>query len=133
MLQDIGPNLERVVTRAVSIHRGLRLEDVSSDLARYFGVEKGVLVVSVPDEDSPLKGGDIILSVGGNDVSSAGSAYRALFESEQSVAVGVYRQGVEESVDVDPDQFGGAGHMIRLHRRHEADGDLDASILIESQ
>src|SRR2546427_12533397 len=44
----------------------LELVSLNSDLGEYFGAKDGVLVVRAPADSSlPLKGGDVITSIGG--------------------------------------------------------------------
>lgn len=69
----------------------VRLEDVQGDLARYFGVDKGVLVMAVP-EDSPLKGGDVLLSLDNEAVASAHGAYSQLAAAQMPIAAVVLRE-----------------------------------------
>lgn len=58
---------------------GLNLAPVNADLGRYFGTDKGALVVSA-DEASPsgLRGGDVITEVAGESVNRPEDALRAL-------------------------------------------------------
>ncbi len=119
-LDELGPIVRYWIRRAGSMHGGLWLEDVGSDLAQYFGVDQGVLVMATPEEAGELKGGDIILTVAGEEVPGVRDAYRALYESDQVVTVDVLRRGVRKSVEVDPSNLSGMGggsrHVIRLHR-----------------
>lgn len=47
---------------------GLELSELNPDLAGYFSTSSGVLVIHADLEDTTLKGGDVILSVSGDDV-----------------------------------------------------------------
>jgi hypothetical protein len=116
MLEEVSPHVRHSIQRAVKIHSGLRLEEVSSDLAQYFGVDQGVLVLAVPDNLEQLKGGDVILAIAGEEVSRASEAYQALHRSEEVVSVEILRQGVRETVDVDPGDLTNGRRVIMLHR-----------------
>lgn len=119
MLEEVSPHVKHGVTRAVKIHSGLRLEEVSSDLAQYFGVDQGVLVLAAPDDLQQLRGGDIILAVAGEGVSQVSEAYQALQQSDEVVSVEILRQGVRETVDVDPGALTSDHRVIMLHRDEE--------------
>lgn len=58
---------------------GLELAEMNPDLGQYFGTDQGVLVLSSPpDSASPLKAGDVILSIDGRAVQSVDHANRIL-------------------------------------------------------
>src|SRR2546428_3288885 len=57
----------------------LELASLNADLGEYFGTRDGVLVVRAPaDSGLPLKGGDVILSIGGREPASAPPAVGVL-------------------------------------------------------
>lgn len=72
---------------------------VSGDLADYFEVDEGVLIVE-PAENSALKGGDILLSVADLPVSDLQTAYKLLGDIEEQAQVKVKRQGKDMAVNV---------------------------------
>lgn len=82
---------------------GVSLHSLSDQLADYFGVEEGALVASV-EEDSPaeaagLRAGDVILSVGGEEVEDPGDVVRALADREAGqVEIRVMRDGSERTL-----------------------------------
>jgi S1-C subfamily serine protease len=57
----------------------LELAPMNADLGRYFGTSEGVLVISLPP-DSPLglRGGDVVLSVGGRPLAGPAQLLRIL-------------------------------------------------------
>lgn len=57
---------------------GLNLATVDADLGKYFGTDKGVLVLSTGPELDGLKAGDVIRSVAGEDVDSPREVMEAL-------------------------------------------------------
>jgi predicted metalloprotease with PDZ domain len=115
-LGEIAPHINMTVSRAISVGGGLRLENVDADLAGYFGVEQGVLVLGVPagkeQETDGLKPGDIILTIDGEAIVGSDSAYRALLGKEASVEV--MRHGITETVAV-ANSF--AGHRAIMIKR----------------
>jgi hypothetical protein len=72
----------------------LELVTLNSDLSEYFGTKAGILVVKAPADSSlPLKGGDVILSIGGRTPSSPAHAMRILrsYESGETVSIEIMR------------------------------------------
>jgi membrane-associated protease RseP (regulator of RpoE activity) len=57
---------------------GLNLATVDKDLGRYFGTDRGVLVLSTSTELAGLKAGDVIQSIDGKAVNSPREAMAAL-------------------------------------------------------
>jgi S1-C subfamily serine protease len=73
----------------------LELVSLNPDLAGYFGTQEGVLVVRAPDDDSlSLKGGDVILSIGGRKPTSPSHAMRILrsYDAGETVSIDVMRK-----------------------------------------
>lgn len=74
---------------------GVTVQDLTPDLATYFGVKNGVLVGSV-EADSPaakagLKAGDVITSVNDSPVAGTDELVAALRDKSGDVSVGVVR------------------------------------------
>jgi membrane-associated protease RseP (regulator of RpoE activity) len=70
---------------------GVRVQDLSEDLASYFGVKSGVLVAGV-DADTPaskagLKAGDVITAVNGTSVSEASDLRREVSKVDDGKTV----------------------------------------------
>lgn len=86
---------------------GIRYQELTDQLARHFNVEKGSLLVSHVDADSPaakagLKAGDIIVKVDGKAV-SRGQDLRervASADSGAQITLGVLRDGTPVDVTV---------------------------------
>ena len=73
----------------------LEVVSLNPDLGEYFGTKEGVLVVKAPADSSlPLKGGDVILSVGGRKPTSPSHAMRILrsYEPGETVALDIMRK-----------------------------------------
>src|SRR5438874_10881910 len=73
----------------------LELVSLNPDLGDYFGTKEGILVVKAPaDSTLPLKGGDVILSIGGRKPTSQSHAMRILrsYEPGGSVASAILRK-----------------------------------------
>ena len=62
--------------------QGLNLASVDASLGRYFGANKGVLVLSNGPELQGLQSGDVIQRVAGNDVGSPREVMRALRDKD---------------------------------------------------
>jgi S1-C subfamily serine protease len=73
----------------------LELVSLNPDLGEYFGSKEGVLVVKAPADSSlPLRGGDVILSIGGRKPTSQSHAMRILrsYEAGESVSIDIMRK-----------------------------------------
>ena len=72
----------------------LDLVTLNGDLGDYFGTKEGVLVVKAPsDSGLPLKGGDVILSIGGRKPTSPAHAMRILrsYDAGETVSIEIMR------------------------------------------
>ncbi|XOV83944.1 MAG: PDZ domain-containing protein [bacterium] len=76
-----------------------QLMSVDGDLASYFDVDKGVLVVE-PAPESALQAGDILLAVNDVAVTDLDMAYKLLGEVEDAAEVKVKRRGRNRTLDV---------------------------------
>jgi serine protease Do len=83
---------------------GVTVEELTPQLAEYFGADQGVLVAAVA-MDSPaaragLKAGDVITKVDGTTVQSRADLVRALRNSrdDQEVTIGIVRQKKEDTL-----------------------------------
>jgi serine protease Do len=88
---------------------GVGVQDLTDDLAGYFGVKDGVLVNSVrpdsPAAKAGLKAGDVITSVDGRDVDNPSELRRLLRESESAVVkLGVTRDRKAMSLEATLDK-----------------------------
>ena len=73
----------------------LELVSLNSDLGEYFGTKDGVLVVKAPaDSTLPLKGGDVITSIGGRKPANPSHAMRILrsYEKGETVSLEILRK-----------------------------------------
>lgn len=115
---------------------GLRLEGISGDMATYFGVESGVLVMNVPSvsdgESADLKAGDILLAVNGERIRHPADAYRTLMGGQHAADGGtstfpveIMRQGSTQIVQLSPKQLGGGLHNISIRRLGSDDVDIE--------
>jgi S1-C subfamily serine protease len=83
--------------------RALELVPMTAQLGRYFGTDKGLLVVKAPvDEGAALEEGDVILSIGGRTPESPKHAFRILrsYQPEEKVKVEVLRQRKRLTLDL---------------------------------
>ena len=80
---------------------GIELVKLNPDLGDYFGTREGVLVVRAPEDSSlAVKGGDVILTIGGRKPSSPEQAMRILgtYDEGESVTLDVLRKQKHVSV-----------------------------------
>jgi len=74
---------------------GIELVELNSDLGEYFGTREGVLVVRAPEDSTlALKGGDVIVSIGGRKPTSHVQAMRIIrsYDPGESVTLDVLRK-----------------------------------------
>ncbi len=93
-----------------SDNSNLSLSALNADLGRYFGIDRGVLVLASNGEDyRDLRAGDVILQVAGKDVESPRQAWRELRDgqagSSQQVTVWRERERVQLAVTVPEHRF----------------------------
>jgi len=86
------------------VRLGVTVNELTPQLATYFGVKDGVLVASV-ESDSPaaragLKAGDVITAVNGQNVASSGDLVRSIrgARAEADVTIDIVREKKETSV-----------------------------------
>jgi hypothetical protein len=80
---------------------GIELVKLNPDLGDYFGTREGVLVVSAPEDSTlALKGGDVIVSIGGRKPTSPMQAMRILrsYDPGETVTLDVLRKQKRVSV-----------------------------------
>jgi S1-C subfamily serine protease len=80
---------------------GIEMVSLNADLADYFGTREGVLVIRAPEDSSlALRGGDVIVSIGGRKPSSPQQAMRILrsYDPGETVTLDVVRKQKRVSV-----------------------------------
>src|SRR2546421_1195258 len=95
----------------------LELVSLNPDLGEYFGSKEGVLVVKAPADSSlSLKGGDVILSIGGRKPTSPSHAMRILrsYEKGETVSIDILRKQKRMTV-----AWKVPARETRMFRRHE--------------
>jgi serine protease Do len=101
---------------------GIEGESLTSQLAEFFGVTKGVLVRSVskgsPADKAGIKAGDVIVKVNGVEVSSPAqiSARIRMLDGRQTFPVTLVRNRQDTTLSVTLDAGGGAAHRIKSSR-----------------
>ena len=97
---------------------------LNSDLGEYFGTKDGVLVVKAPADSSlPLKGGDVITSIGGRKPANPSHAMRILrsYEKGETVSIEILRK--QKRMTVAWKVPAREDRMFRLHEGHEEHED----------
>jgi membrane-associated protease RseP (regulator of RpoE activity) len=79
----------------------LELKTVDGDLASYFGVDQGVVVMSAP-EGSELRAGDVLLAVDGQTVTEPEQVMSALEDADANVSASVLRREQRQDVTIEP-------------------------------
>jgi C-terminal processing protease CtpA/Prc len=81
----------------------MEVVSMTAGLGRYFGTEKGLLVVRAPKtEGEALEDGDVILAIGGREPQSPGHALRILgsYQPGETVEVRILRRKAERTVQL---------------------------------
>src|SRR5207253_9565128 len=94
MMPQMGPGSEFEFAFG-SPWGGIELVELNPDLGDYFGTREGVLVVSAPEDSTlALKGGDVIVSIGGRKPTSPMQAMRIIrsYDPGESVTLDVLRK-----------------------------------------
>lgn len=106
---NMAPNGENFVFAFGNNRRiGISTQTLTKQLADYFGVQEGGVLVSSVSEDSPaakagLKAGDIITAVDGEKLESAGGLSRAINKKDDGdVTLTVVRDKNQRTVKVTP-------------------------------
>ena len=82
----------------------LELVELSEELGRYFGTDKGLLVVSAPKSDAfDLRDGDVIQSIDGREPKDVRHAMRILasYQAGEKLELGIMRDRKKVSIDVE--------------------------------
>jgi serine protease Do len=82
---------------------GITVDELTSQLATYFGAKEGVLVTSVTDgsaaQKAGIKAGDVITSINGDRVNSSSDLIASLRRVEnEDVSIGIVRDRKEQTV-----------------------------------
>ncbi|NIP13403.1 MAG: PDZ domain-containing protein [Pseudomonadales bacterium] len=139
-LHQLG-DLGELIGDMVTVGAPIKLEDMDGDLAGYFGVDEGVLVVAPPSEDSELKSGDVLLELDGRDVTDARDAMKTLAMSDETIDARVLRNGKQRKVSVDCSELTGrhqvaishGPRVIRIQRGMDGDDDVEVKIVVDEE
>lgn len=89
-MRDAQKEYRRVVMFRDGSTHDLRLAELNPELGRYFGTDRGVLVLDKGKDSLPeLRRGDVITSIGGQMVESASGAMRAFGAHEAGSSVNI--------------------------------------------
>lgn len=82
--------------------RGLNLSSIDADLGRYFGTDKGALLIRASDALPGLKSGDVITAVDGRPVESPRDVMRALGgkDAGEKLKVRILRNRAAQEVEI---------------------------------
>jgi S1-C subfamily serine protease len=81
----------------------LELATLTKDLGRYFGAERGVLVVKAPaDGGLPLRDGDVIIAIDGREPQSGAHALRILrsYQPNEKATLQILRDRKPQKLEV---------------------------------
>ena len=116
-LHYLGP--ESFAVRLGARLPGLELVSLNPDLGEYFGIDEGVLVVSIPeDSELGLRAGDVIIAIDGREVRSPSHTMRILrsYNADEEVSFRVMRHQSERTVEGRVPET--LGYRVRVIREH---------------
>jgi len=133
-LEALGhlPQVKEIRMRAGSAKHGLMTVD--GDLAEYFDVSAGVIVIE-PPATSELRAGDVLLKVGDTEIDGITQAATLLDGMQADAEVQVKRHGKRRTVVVKPDEFAALSdktmkRVIRIkHPDHQPDEVVNVEII----
>lgn len=110
----------------------MQLAPVSEALGKYFGTDKGLLVLRAPKEPSlQLQDGDVITAIGGRDPGSPSHAMRILgsYGPGESVKLDIMRKGKPLTLNValpkSPDDSGSTAYNFQAPDHADDDDEAD--------
>ena len=100
----------------------LELVELNEGLGRYFGTDKGLLVVAAPQSDAfDLRDGDVIQSIDGREPKDVRHAMRILssYQSGEKMELGIMRDKKKMTIDVEipADQHGSLHDDLHIEVR----------------
>src|SRR6266480_203908 len=98
----------------------LELVGLNPELGEYFGAKEGLLVVKAPaDSTLPLKGGDVITSIGGRKPTNPSHAMRILrsYETGETVSIEILRK--QKRMTLSWKVPAREDRMMRMHEERE--------------
>ncbi|MDX1443494.1 MAG: PDZ domain-containing protein [Gammaproteobacteria bacterium] len=107
----------------------IELVEVSKELGEYFDVERGLLVVRAPKDDSiGLRDGDVIMKIGDREPKDVGQALRILrsYEGGETVTLEIVRDGDDETIE-----FTLPERSVSFHWRNDGDEVVVRSDIVE--
>lgn len=80
----------------------LELFELNTQLAEYFGNEKGTLVVFAGDNKLKLRGGDVVIDIDGRQTRSPAQTWRILssYDSGEALKLNIRRKGERETLSI---------------------------------
>ncbi len=98
----IAPDGHREVMSRAFRFRGLNLSSIDADLGRYFGTDRGALLIRASDALPGLKSGDVITAVEGRMVESPREVMRALGAKDagEKLTLRILRNRVPQDVEI---------------------------------
>jgi serine protease Do len=123
-LERVGALVEYAENRAFV---GVESQPIGQQLARYFGVDGGILIARViedtPAEKAGLEAGDVVFALDDHPITKEHDLHEALAKNEPGdrVSLSVSRRGSEMQITV---TLGAAREHMKLRERHiSPDGD----------
>lgn len=103
-LNDLTSRINAFVVESRKFRNTIHVMEIDEDFGRYFGVEKGVLVLAA-DEIEDIQAGDILLKINDQTIESSSQTLRLNQASDDKVTILIKRDNQEKRVTLNKDQF----------------------------
>ncbi len=131
LIADVTQSLGHISIQSSTVmdlsDHGGKFVSLEPDLAAYFGVTEGVLVVSPPKTDLDIKAGDVILEVAGERVGKVSDVTQALKKRDEPTMVQLQRQGESRQLLLTSDLLSGV--TTKVIRINTSDGEPEVRIV----
>jgi C-terminal processing protease CtpA/Prc len=101
---DVAQKFRYVAPLYGSSWGDMELVELSEGLGRYFGTDRGLLVVNAPKSEAfKLQDGDVIQSIDGREPTSVGHAMRILssYQPGEAVEIGIMREKQAQTLSIE--------------------------------
>ena len=115
LMHPTSPTVDAAAAPIVATNLGMTVQELTPDLARYFGVAigGGVVIADIDDEarDAGLERGDILVAVNGRTIRTSDDFAHTTGAAGARIAVTVRRGKTTQTIMLDPSITAGAAHQ----------------------
>ena len=104
VLQNLTDRFETMLRESRELKKTIYIMEIEKTFGRYFGVEKGVLVIAAIEEGE-IQPGDVLLKIDGQSVLTTSQATSLMQAADDEFTILVKRDNREERISLRKDQF----------------------------